>query len=77
MKHDIQSLAAFLTVISLSLHGLKPIWKHIRKPVKKAICWLIDHIIHFLFWAKHILEKDSGDSTDSNNYGVTGGISFS
>lgn len=74
MDHDIHKLAALLTVVNLTFSGFKLLWRCIRKPVKKVICWIINRIIDLLVWIKHILEKDDGDSNASNNNGVPGGV---
>lgn len=69
---DIFELAALLTVLAFTWKVVRPIWKRVKSPMKKVAVFVLNAIIDFLSWVKHLLSDSDDDSMASNN-GVTGG----
>lgn len=67
-------LAALLGALKIIGDYLKPLWKVIRKPIKKGTARVIDKLIKFLVWIKRFLKDDDSESKISSNNGVTGGV---
>lgn len=70
---DIYELAALCTVLGSAWKVVRALWKRVGVPGKKVVVFVLDAVIDFLSWVKHLLSDSDDDSTASNN-GVTGGV---